>query len=190
MPNLNLSSTTFNDFGGAISGVGSAVSDLFAAEGAQYKAEGEEFEKQNYLEASQLAAQNEQFTQQSTAIKEGQADRQLYMSLGKTSAGVGGAGLAASGSALDILRSSAQEGATTRAVLGQQGLITEAGYAEQAQSYQNLASAAQVAIDADESAEKGDTLGAVFAGGGALMKGVSGIASLFIAPPVAAAAAV
>lgn len=175
---MPLSSTTFNDAGGAIGAVGSAVADLYAAEGDQYKAQGEEFEKQNYQLASQLATQNEQFTKESTAIKEGQADRQLYMSLGKTSSTVAGAGLAASGSALDILRSSAQEGATTRAVVGKQGLITEAGYQEQAQSYTNLAGAAQVAINADEEAAKGANIGADINFAAAGLKGLSALSSL------------
>ena len=38
------------------------------------------------------------------------------------------------GSALDILRSSAQQGSITKAVAGQQGLIEEAGFEEQGQS--------------------------------------------------------
>jgi hypothetical protein len=87
----------------------------------------------------------------STAIKESQADRNLYQALGTTRAdfAVGlfarpmncriwrcsGAGFAESGSALDLLRESASQGAMTKAVLGEQGLITEAGYQEQAQSY-------------------------------------------------------
>ncbi len=45
-----------------------------------------------------------------------------------------GAGLGESGSALDILRDSASQGALTKATLGQQGLINEAGYQEQQQS--------------------------------------------------------
>jgi hypothetical protein len=175
---MPLSASTFGNFGGALSSVGGAVADLYAAQGEEYKTQGAEFERQNYLLASQLATQNEQFTAQSTAIKEGQADRQLYMSLGKTSANVAGAGLAASGSALDILRSSAQEGATTRAVIGQQGLITEAGYQEQAASYNNLASAAQVAELADEEAAKGDKLASIFDFAGAGMKALAGFGSL------------
>jgi hypothetical protein len=179
MPNLQQTSTASNDIGSALGSVGSGVSDIFASEGAQYKAEGELFEEKNYDLASQLATQNEQFTQQSTAIKEGQADRQLYMSLGKTSANVAGAGLASSGSALDILRSSAQEGATTRAVIGQQGLITEAGYQEQAASYTNLASAANVAVQADEEAAKGDSIAADINFAAAGMKAIAGVGSLF-----------
>jgi hypothetical protein len=98
----------------------------------------------------------------STAIKQSQADRNLYQSLGTTEADIAGAGLAQSGSALDLLRESASQGAMTKAVLGEQGLITEAGYAEQAQSYQDMASAAGVAIQADKVAAEGANIAAVF----------------------------
>jgi hypothetical protein len=143
---------TFNDLGGG-------VAALFAFEAEGYKKQGLQFEEQNYEAAAQLALQNEQFTKTSTAIKQSQSDRNLYMSLGKTSAAVAGGGLAQSGSALDLLRTSAEQGATTTAAVGQQGLITEAGYQEQADAYTNMARAAQVAENATDNAAFGDLLG-------------------------------
>jgi hypothetical protein len=163
--NLTLSSTAFTDLGGA-------ASDLFAAEGTQYKIEGLQFEEQNYQAASQLALQNEQFTKTSTAIQQGQQERELYMGLGRTSAAVANAGLANSGSALDLLRESAQQGATTTAAIGQQGLITEAGYQEQSEAYANMASATQAAIKGEQESEIGN-----FAGGALKLAGA--VASLF-----------
>ncbi|HEY1982963.1 MAG TPA: hypothetical protein VGH13_23025 [Xanthobacteraceae bacterium] len=149
----NIGPSTFSD-------LGAGVSDIFAGLADADKAKGAQFEEQNYQQAAQLALQNEEFTANSTAIKQAQSDRQLSMSLGATKAAVAGAGLAESGSALDVLRESAQEGATTHAVLGQQGLITEAGYAEQANSDENLAAAAQQTISADKTAETGAFIGA------------------------------
>lgn len=148
---MALSPTTLIDLGGA-------VSDLFAYEGNQYKKEGLELEEQNYEAASQLALQNEQFVKTSTNIKQQQSDRELYQSLGKTTVNVAGAGLDLSGSSLDILRESAQQGAATRAVIGQQGLIQEAGYAEEATSYENMAKAAQVSEQALSTSSMGDIL--------------------------------
>jgi len=148
-----IGSSTFSNIGGA-------VSDLFAGFGANLKAQGDEFEKQNYLLAGTLADQNAQFTEMSTAIKLTQQDRELYKSLGQTRADVAGAGFAESGSALDLLRESAQQGALTHAVMSQQGLITEAGYREQAQSYRNMASAADIAIKAEHEAAFGSFLSA------------------------------
>lgn len=155
------------------SGLGGAVSDLFAAEGHRLKARGDKFEQENYDLAAQLADKNVQFAATSTAIKQHQADRELFKSLGTTQADVAGAGFAESGSALDILRSSASEGALSKAVLSEQGLITEEGYKQQAQSYRNMSRAAQVAIDAEENAAIGSEIT------GAL-KGIAGLATLAI----------
>lgn len=163
---MAISSSTFSDIGGA-------VSDLFAAEGQQYKEEALQFEEQNYTAAATLAGQNAQYTATSTAIKQGQQERQLYMGLGKTQAAVANAGLANSGNSLDILRESAQEGATANAALGQQGLITEAGYKEQQTAYENMASAANVAIEGEKKATLGDEI----AGGLKLAGAVVGIFS-------------
>jgi hypothetical protein len=110
---------------------------------------GAELEAQNYGLAAQLAKENGQYTAVSTALKEAQTSRELNMSLGKTQAEVAGAGFSLSGSALDILRSSAQQGALQKAAIQQQGNITEAGYAEQAQSYLNMQQAANATVKGD-----------------------------------------
>lgn len=57
-------------------------------------------------------------------------------------------------------------------MIGEQGLITEAGYQEQAKSYEDMANAAGVAIKADKLAAQG-------AYGGAAIAGVAAVASLF-----------
>src|SRR5580704_13101575 len=104
---MAISQNTFSDFG-------NATSDIFAGFGDLDKAKGAEFEEESYDEASALASEEAKFTATSTAIKEQQADRNLFTSLGRTTSAVAGAGLSLSGSALDILRESAQEGATTK----------------------------------------------------------------------------
>jgi hypothetical protein len=60
---LGLSDKTFTDFGGA-------ASDLFASFADKAKAQGDFAEAKNYGLASDLATQNEKFTETSTAIKE------------------------------------------------------------------------------------------------------------------------
>jgi hypothetical protein len=137
------------------SDLGGAVSDLFGAQGNRYKAAGDRAEQANYLRAAGLADENERFTELSTRIKQAQTDREIYKSLGETRADVAGAGFAESGSALDILRESASQGALTKAVLAEQGLITEAGYREQAQSYRTMADAAGMAAKAEDVAARG-----------------------------------
>jgi len=145
-----------------------SVSDLFGAIGDEYKAKGALFEKQNYLEAADLAGQNEKFTEQSYAIKQAQLDRSIFKSESGTQADVAGAGLAMSGSALDILHESASQGALTKQVLQQQGYITEAGYKEQQESYQNMASAAQESADAANIAGIGSGISSAIKGAAAI----------------------
>jgi hypothetical protein len=158
-------SSTFGDLGGA-------VSDLFGSSAHKAKAAGDRIEAENYDLASSLALQNEKFTEMSTAIKQSQLDRSIFQTIGGQQADVAGAGFAESGSALDLLRSSAQQGALTKAVAGQQGLITEAGYQEQAQSYTNLASAARLAADAEDRAANGSFFSSI-------IKGAAAVATLF-----------
>lgn len=165
--------STFSDISGA-------VSDIFqgqaTAAGLRLKAEGDLAEAKNYDLASALADQNEKFTETSTSIKESQADRNLYMTIGGQKADVAAGGFAASGSSLDLLRSSASQGALNRAVLGEQGLITEAGYKEQADSYTNMSQAArQAAAEEQSMADKAESNSYIT---GAI-KGVAAIATLF-----------
>jgi hypothetical protein len=85
---------------------------------------------------------------------------QISKSLGQTTADVAGAGFATAGSAIDLLRESAAQGAITKQVTQVQGNIQEAGYKEQAQSYENMAAAAGVAAGAEKNAATGDFMGA------------------------------
>src|SRR5882672_1378987 len=128
--------STFSDFAGA-------ASDLFSsqlgAESDRIKAQGDLAEARSYDMAAQLALLNEQYTKTETAVKETQNEREIYQTISSQQAGVAGGGLAASGSALDLLRDSASQGAMSHEIIGQQGLITEAGYQEQHDSYTNMA---------------------------------------------------
>lgn len=155
---------------------GTAVSDIFNAFGAaqqeKISALGLQTEATDYTDAAALAKQNEQFTADSTAIQESQQTRQITQAMGRTAANVAGAGFANSGSALDIMASNAQQGALSKAVLQQQGLMTEAGQAEEATAYTNMATAAQetegMEKNASTLAETGDAIGAVFSAGAAI----------------------
>lgn len=143
-----LSSSTFSAAGGA-------VSDLFSAKALKTKAQGSRMEAEQYDLSAQFALQNKQFTQMSTDIKLAQTQREITKALGQTSADVAASGFAASGSALDLLRDSAAQGALTKSVASFQGEIEEAGYEQQAKSYQMMATAARMAADADEKAASG-----------------------------------
>lgn len=172
--------STITDFGGAVGDLFAASADRSKAQGLRIKAQGDALEGQNYDLAATLAGQNEQFAETSTAIKQQQFDRNIYQTIGGQEADVAGAGFAQSGSALDLLRDSASQGALTKAVAGQQGLIQEAGYTEQQQSYQNLSKAAAFAVQGDnlaaDAADKAATGADITSG----FKAAAGIATLFV----------
>lgn len=153
-------------------GLGGAAQDLFSSGAYKTKAAGSRIEAQEYDLAAQLALQNEQFAKTSTELKTYQAQRSIYGVLGQQQADVASSGFAASGSALDLMRDSASQGALHKAVIGQQGLIEEAGFREQAQSFQLMASASRMAAEQDEKA-------AEFAPWSAAFKTASAVASLF-----------
>jgi hypothetical protein len=204
MANGGPDSSTFTNLGGA-------VSDLFAgfaattqanlkaqglnlnAQGLRLKAQGDLAEGQEYDLAGELATRNEQYTATSTEIQQAQQARNTTMQIGGQRADVAGAGFSEGGSALDILADSASQGALAKATLGQQGLITEAGFQEQSDSYNLMASTARTTAAGEESiADQTDQLaaetksaGQTAATGdfiGSLIKGVTAVASIGLAP--------
>src|SRR4051812_4198634 len=102
--------------------IGGAVNDLFTskatADSLRLKARGNEVEGQNYLLASTLSRQNQEYTAEFTAMKQTMADRQIYQGIGAETAQITGAGLKLSGSALDLLRDSAAQGALQKEIIG------------------------------------------------------------------------
>ena len=90
--------------------------------------------------AATLANQNAEFTRQSTAVQQYQTHRNFEKSEGNTQAEFGASGVTGdSVSSEAILRENAGQGALSKQLLGQQGLITEAGYTEQANADTALA---------------------------------------------------
>lgn len=158
---------------GTIQSAGGAVQDIFSGFAHEAKAKGLRIEAENYDLAAGFASKNAQFTETSTAIKQSQLDRDIFKTMGGISADVAGAGFAASGSALDILRDSASQGALTKAVGSQQGLITEEGYKVQAETYTNMGKAALMAAEAEDNAALGSNISAAF-------KGANAITSIFL----------
>jgi hypothetical protein len=150
---------------GSLGNIGSVGSNLAGAVGDIFAAQGDEAEAQEYELAAGLALQNEQYTQRMTQIRSVQSQREVANVIGKQQAGYAGGNIAESGSALDVLRSSVQQGGLQNYMINEQGAQQETAYAEQAQSYQTMASAAQNA------AEGSDIAGAI--------KGAAGIAGLF-----------
>lgn len=115
---------------------GSAVSDIFGAVGELKMAKG-------YSAAAGLAGQNAEIAAQSARIQTTMAQRQITQTLGGQRADIAGAGLAASGSALDLMRDSAQQGGLTKQLIAAQGAINVNGYQAEQASYEAQASAAK-----------------------------------------------
>jgi hypothetical protein len=233
--NLNFSNTTFSDLGGAASdlfaGLGAgakgalqaqglrltaqgtrigAQGTRLSAEGLRIKAGGDLAESGNYDIAATLATENEAYTEQSTRIQQTQLDRQVTQTIGGQQASVAAAGFTSGGSAGDIMRDSASQGALAKGVLAQQGVITEAGFDEQAKSFTTMANAGrttaagemdiagktdtiagqqdaiaaqqdQLAVDTQNAANKQATGDFVTSA----MKGVAAVATLLVAPEAA-----
>lgn len=171
---MALSSSTFSNLGGAASdlfaGLGASAkgklsadalrmnaqstrigagSTRLTAESLRTKARGDLAEADNYDLATQLARENEAYTEQSTRLQQSQLDRQLTQTIGGQRASVAAAGFAEGGSAGDILRDSASQGAIAHGVIGQQGSIAMAGFEEQAKSFETMSRAGR-ATAADE----------------------------------------
>ncbi len=152
----------FGGIGGVFSSAGGAISDFFAAEGDKKSA-------QNYAQAADIADQNAQLAKMSTAIQQAAEQRQLFKVVGGQAADVAGAGLANSGSAIDIMKDSTRQGALTQALTGIQGTINENAYLAQAGAYRGEQQAAETAAKAAQGGGIMSTLGTV-----------AGIAAMFL----------
>jgi hypothetical protein len=169
---MALGASTFSNFGGAASDL---FSGILGEQSADIKAQGDLAEASSYEMAANLALLNEGYTKTATAVKEAQNEREVYQTISQQEAGVAGGGLAESGSALDLLRDSASQGALSHAIIGQQGLITEAGYQEQHDSYVNMANAlTQAASEEQKLGSETGIFGAITGG----IKAIAGIATL------------
>ena len=139
---------------------GGAASDIFSSFGSQFRAKGNKIEADSYRQASQFATLEAAVQHSTTGINEMQARRQAYQGLSASEASIAGAGFTEEGSAFDILRSSAQQGALDAAVAAQTGQIAELGYKEQATAYEGMAKASDLAAAAQKMAGKGSILSA------------------------------
>jgi hypothetical protein len=167
---LTLSNSFFSDLSSAVGAFGQSEMDTAQAQASTAQAaaaqttaaadllqgQGDVIEGQSYGEAASLATLNAQYTTASTAIQEAQNERQQYQVIGNEKAQVAGAGLASSGTAADLLRSSAYQGALNQQITGAQGQIQVAGYEEQAQSYTAMQEAAGLAAQAQTQAAAGE----------------------------------
>lgn len=123
--------------GGIISAAGDLFSGIFSGIGAFAAASG-------YSDAAEYAHQSAKLTHTSTIIQEAQKQREIYGVLGGQRSDIAASGLMASGSALDIIRSSAQQASLSKQLIAHQGLITELGFKAQQKTYEAQATAAEM----------------------------------------------
>lgn len=145
----------------AFGSFGTAISDFYQASGDRKAAS-------NYLEAADIENQNAQLAKMSAAIQETATQRQINKTIGGQAADVAGAGFAQSGSALDLMKDSASQGALQKALIGLQGQINSNSYAAQAGAYMGQYQAAETAAKAADA-------GGIFN----TIEGVAGLALMF-----------
>ncbi len=131
-------------FGGVMGG----ISDFQAAGG--------------YKSAAKLATQSAALSGASTRIQFMQEQRKIYQVTGGQQADIAASGLKMAGSALDIIRSSAEQASLSKQLIERQGEITTLGFKAQATAYSAQASASETS------------------GIGSIVGGVLGAASLLI----------
>jgi hypothetical protein len=154
-------------FGGGpvnFAGIGGAVGDIFGAFGSWELAKGNRASAGFYRQGAGLARENATLAKVSADIQEFQEGRKIYKAIGGQQADVAGAGFAASGTALDLLRDSTAQGALAKGLIDLQGHIQENAYMQQAFAMDAQAQAAESAASAAE-----------LGGWGSLLKGAIGI---------------
>lgn len=118
---------------GALTGTGAAnyagaAADLFGGAGSIFSGIAG---AQSSKAAATEYGYAQQFAKEQTTLSETLAGRQIYQTQSAARAGVAGNGFQLSGSAGDILRSNAQQGALTKGAIALQGAAQEQSYLEQ-----------------------------------------------------------
>lgn len=147
---MALSTDTFNDFGGA-------VQDIFGAVGSEAAASA-------YSKAAKINQSNAVIAESSARLNAQLTERNTVQTLGTTAASTAATGFELSGSAGDIMRYQAQQGALAKSLIQSQGEL-------QAQSF-----AAQAAAERGQAAASKAQAGGGFLGG--LFKAAAGLISI------------
>lgn len=132
--------------------------------------------------AASMSGDSLRFSELSTRLQLLQQEREAMKVIGGQQADVAGAGFAASGSALDILRDSAAQAALSRGIIGTQGAIDANVYKAAVDTYTTQAATTRAtAAIADETAQQYDELADDARSKqqtSGIIKGISGIAEL------------
>ena len=108
--------------------LGGAVTDIFGALGQETAASA-------YTKAAAISTSNAAITASSGAITQEQENRLIMQTIGAEKASTAASGFETnSGGALDLMRSSVQQGALAKQLIANQSLITQQGFQQQAAS--------------------------------------------------------
>jgi hypothetical protein len=133
---------------------GAAAQATGNAQALETEAAGTQQEVQEYGIAGGISSENAQMATLSGQLQQYQNTRSLMNTLGSQAAGISGNGFQESGTALNLARSSLQQGLLQNQVLGLNAQMESGGYLEEAASSQAEATAASTAA-ATESSEAG-----------------------------------
>lgn len=116
--------------------LGGAVGDIFSGIGGLSEAGG-------LSDAADLARKNAKLVERATQIEEIRQTRQIYQAVGGQQADIAAAGFSLSGSAIDLMKSSMQQGSLDKALIANQGEIEKNSYLAQAGAYEAQAGASE-----------------------------------------------
>jgi hypothetical protein len=155
-----MSGSSATSISGAIGDFGTAIGDFMSIGSDNASAA-------SYDRAAAIAGENVGITEASTLVQGYQQTRELQKTLGAQGASVAANGFTNSGSALDIARASAEQGALAHSLIVSQGQITENAYRQQQNSDLSMAAA-----------ERAKAQGAMIGGITSTLQGVASIATM------------
>ncbi len=170
-------SDLFSGLGGLISGNGQAAAD-------EFNAEGDTKEAAAYRLAAGLSTENAAIQTASTGIQKTQTMRQIFLAGGTQVASLASNGFENGGSGGDILRSTAEQGAIQKQLVGTQGQIQENAYTQQANSYTGLAESADEAARAAQASANASRSGGVLKAVGGVVGALFSVFGCWVAREV------
>ena len=132
--------------------LGQAAQDLYAAQGETLEATGSTEEESQFTTAAAIAGQNARLAAAAGGVTEAQQNLAINKTIGAQQAGVAGAGFANSGTNLNLLRASKQQGALTTQLTQTQTEMEQGGYLQQQSAATAEATAAGTAAQVQTNA--------------------------------------
>lgn len=146
-------------YGGIASGAGQMFAGIFSSFGDKAEADA-------YGAAARNARQNAAYTALSTGIQERQTQRAIYQNIGTQKATTAASGFTGGGSAMDVVKSTVQQGGLQKSIVSMQGMIQENAYNEQAVAYDAQKQALNYAATGALIGGFASGLGTMLSGGG------------------------